>query len=96
MRAYEKIKVERTGAVETVRLNVPERRNAIGPQMTNELLYAFDDAVQASEVRVIVLAAEGKAFCAGGDFGQMTGGAEGPKLPPKGDYADLLLAMVRR
>jgi enoyl-CoA hydratase/carnithine racemase len=95
MRPYEKIKVTREGAACTIRLNVPERRNAIGPQMTNELLYAFEDAVAAEDVRVIVLAAEGKVFCAGGDFGQMTSGADGPKLPPKGDYADLLLAMVR-
>src|SRR6476620_962642 len=95
MRPYEKIKVTREGAVETIRLNVPDRRNAIGPQMTNELLYAFEDAVAAEDVRVIVLAAEGKVFCAGGDFGQMTSGTDGPKLPPKGNYADLLLAMVR-
>jgi enoyl-CoA hydratase/carnithine racemase len=44
---------------------------------------------------VIVLTGEGKAFCSGGDFQQMTGGAGGYReLPPKGDYADLLLAMV--
>ena len=94
-RAYAKLGVARAGGVETITLSVPERRNAIGPQMTNELLWALDDAANADDVRVVVVTGAGKAFCAGGDFQQMTGGAEGEALPPKGDYADLLLAMVR-
>jgi enoyl-CoA hydratase/carnithine racemase len=45
---------------------------------------------------VVVLTGAGDAFCAGGDFAQMTGGASGADaLPAKGDYADLLLAMTR-
>src|SRR5271170_7202576 len=95
-RAYAKIRVARSGGVETITLNVPERRNAIGPQMTNELLWALDDAGRAEDVRVVVVTGAGKAFCAGGDFQQMTGGgAEGEALPHKGDYADLLLAATR-
>lgn len=94
-RLYGKIRVAGDGPVARVTLFNPERRNAIGPQMVNELLYAIDDAHADEDVRVIVLTGEGKAFCAGGDFAQMTGGADGPELPPKGDYADLLLAMTR-
>lgn len=97
-RAYAKIRVADAGAVRTVTLAVPERRNAIGPAMVNELLWALSDAHEDPGVRVVVLTGEGKAFCAGGDFGQMTGasgGADAPPLPHKGDYADLLLAMVR-
>lgn len=94
-REYGRIKVARDGGVETITLFYPERRNAIGPQMTNELLWALEDARAADEVRAVVLTGEGKAFCAGGDFAQMTGGAGEPKLPPKGDYADLLLALAR-
>jgi len=95
-RAYGKLRVARTAGVETITLNVPERRNAIGAQMTNELLWALDDAQAADDVRVVVLTGAGKAFCAGGDFQQMTGtSGEGEALPTKGDYADLLLAMVR-
>jgi enoyl-CoA hydratase/carnithine racemase len=80
--------------VETITLAYPERRNAIGPQMTNELLWALEDARSADEVRAVVLTGEGKAFCAGGDFAQMTSGPEGPALSHKGDYADLLLALT--
>ncbi len=94
-RAYKKILVERENGIERVTLNYPERRNAIGPTMTNELLWAFADAHDADEVRAIVLTGSGKAFCAGGDFAEMAGGATGERLPHKGDYSDLLLAMVR-
>jgi enoyl-CoA hydratase/carnithine racemase len=95
-RLFAKIRAAEAAGVLTITLAYPERRNAIGPQMTNELLWALDDAHADETVRVIVLTGDGRAFCAGGDFAQMTGGdAEGPKLPHKGDYADLLLAMVR-
>ncbi|WP_394826976.1 enoyl-CoA hydratase/isomerase family protein [Pendulispora albinea] len=79
----------------TIRLAYPERRNAIGPQMVNELLYALEEAHADPNIHVIVLAGEGKAFCAGGDFAQMTSGTDDVQLAPKGDYADLLLAMAR-
>ncbi len=94
-RSFSKIRVAE-GTVTRVTLYNPERRNAIGPQMTNELLWALDDAAKSDAVRVVVITGEGKAFCAGGDFAQMTGGAsDAVELPHKGDYADLLLAMVR-
>jgi len=95
-RLYGRIRVNDAPPVATITLFNPERRNAIGPQMVNELLYALEDAHADDDVRAIVLTGEGKAFCAGGDFAQMSGGAaDGPQLPPKGDYADLLLAMMR-
>src|ERR1700691_5708175 len=95
MREYGRIKVARDAGVETITLAYPERRNAIGPRMSNELLWALHDARAAEEVRVVVLTGEGKAFCSGGDFAEMTSGVVESKLPPKGDYADLLLALVK-
>jgi enoyl-CoA hydratase/carnithine racemase len=95
MREYGKIKVARVAGVETITLSYPERRNAIGPRMSNELLWALEDARESAEVRVVVLTGEGKAFCAGGDFAEMTAGAAESKLAHKGDYADLLLALAR-
>jgi enoyl-CoA hydratase/carnithine racemase len=101
-RLYAKIRVADEGnGVRRVTLFNPERRNAIGPQMVNELLYALDDAHADEDIRAIILegSREGKAFCAGGDFAQMSPNdsraADGPALPHKGDYADLLLAMTR-
>ena len=91
--AYGKIKVAREAGIETIALFNPARRNAIGPQMTSELLYALEDARTAEDVRVVVITGEGQAFCAGGDFQQM-GDAAADALPIKGDYADLLLALA--
>jgi enoyl-CoA hydratase/carnithine racemase len=82
-----------TDGVATITLNRPDRRNAIGTVMTNELLWALEDATADESVRSIVLTGAGKAFCAGGDFAQMTGGSEAPELPPKGDFKDLMLAL---
>ncbi len=93
-RVYGKIAVRSDGAVCTVTLSVPERRNAIGPQMTNELLWALSDVAADADTRVVVLTGAGKAFCAGGDFSAMTSG-EPSVLAHKGDYSDLLIALMR-
>jgi len=94
-RPYSAIRVASADGVLTITLYNPPRKNAIGPAMVNELLHALDDAAADKDVRVVVLTGAGDAFCAGGDFSQMTGGAGGEALAPKGDYADLLLAMTR-
>ncbi len=64
------VTVERDGAVATVRLNRPDNRNAL----TTELKVALRDALEAvgadDEVRAVVLASSGKAFCVGQDLGE--------------------------
>ena len=89
---YEVREVE-GGAVATITLNRPEKRNAIGPEMSNELLHALERATEDPAVRVVVLTGAGGHFCGGGDLKSMSAGDDA--LPHKGDYADLLLAMVR-
>ncbi|APR87907.1 Methylglutaconyl-CoA hydratase [Minicystis rosea] len=94
-RPFAMIKVTTESPVATFTLNNPARKNAIGPAMVNELLHALADAVADDAVRAVVITGAGDAFCAGGDFAQMTGGAGAEALPHKGDYADLLLAMTQ-
>ncbi len=91
---YEKAAVAGAPVV-TVTLTRPERKNAISPEMANELLYALEMADKEDDARVVVLAGAGGHFCAGGDFGAMTSGAAVGTLPVRGDYADLLFAMTR-
>jgi methylglutaconyl-CoA hydratase len=65
--SYATILVWDAGWVRTITLNRPERRNAMTPEMQTELIAAFEDA-GASDCRVVVLAGEGEAFCAGLDL----------------------------
>ncbi|HEX4474182.1 MAG TPA: enoyl-CoA hydratase-related protein [Polyangiaceae bacterium] len=95
LRAYSELLVGVSSGVATLTLNRPERRNALGPVLVNELLWALDDASADDAVRSIVLTGAGKVFSAGGDFGQMTGGANTSALPPRGDFKDLLVSLFR-
>src|SRR5688572_1781753 len=98
-RLWVKLRVADAGPVRTITLYNPERRNAIGPQMVGELLQALADAHDDDDVRVVVLTGDGKAFCAGGDFSSMSDATPSPEGAAEtrrsGDYAELLLAMVR-
>ncbi|TWO70573.1 enoyl-CoA hydratase/isomerase family protein [Caenimonas sedimenti] len=59
------------GAVATVTLNRPEVRNAFNEEVIAELTAAFAGLGEREEVRCIVLAAAGTAFCAGADLNWM-------------------------
>ena len=96
MSKYALIQAAHSEGVATLTLDNPARRTAIGPRMVNELLHALHDAMTDEAVRCVVLTGAGdRAFCAGGDFSSMQGDADVPELEPKGDYADLLLAIVK-
>ncbi len=62
------VRVEDDGGVRTIRLNRPEKRNALTPELQEELTVAIEGAEDAG-ARVVVLAGEGEAFCAGLDLG---------------------------
>lgn len=59
------------GGVATLVLNRPEVRNAFNDEVIAELTQAFTELGQRDDVRCIVLAAEGVAFCAGADLNWM-------------------------
>jgi methylglutaconyl-CoA hydratase len=59
------------GGVSTVTLNRPEVRNAFNDEVIAELTAVFIELGKREEVRCIVLAAKGTAFCAGADLNWM-------------------------
>ena len=59
------------GAIRTLTLCRPDVRNAFNDEVIAELKTAFIEAGQAADVRCVVLAAEGPAFCAGADLNWM-------------------------
>jgi methylglutaconyl-CoA hydratase len=57
--------------VETVTLNRPEVRNAFNDEVIAELTAVFIELAKREEVRCVVLAGNGPAFCAGADLNWM-------------------------
>lgn len=49
-------------------LNRPERLNAVAPGLVDDLLDALDRVAAREDVRAVVLAGRGRAFCAGHDM----------------------------
>jgi enoyl-CoA hydratase/carnithine racemase len=62
------IRVETDGAITTIWLDRPERRNAVDRAMANELRAAFERFEADPEQRVAILAGSGGTFCAGADL----------------------------
>ncbi len=67
----ETLRIETQGAIARVTLNRPEVRNAFNDSVIAELTQAFAELGAQPDLRAIVLAAEGKAFCAGADLNWM-------------------------
>jgi enoyl-CoA hydratase/carnithine racemase len=70
------ILLAREGHVATIRLNRPDKHNAINGEMSAELIECLDALEADDDVRIIVLTgAGGKAFCAGADMAEAIGTA---------------------
>lgn len=61
---------EDRGAVRIVRMNRPDKLNALNTALTQALLEALEAADQDEGVRSIVLAGAGRGFCAGADLSE--------------------------
>jgi len=71
--------------VVTLTLNRPQAFNALSEAILEALQHEFDAIAKDDSVRVVVLAAEGKAFCAGHDLKEM-------RAKPSLDYYQRLFA----
>lgn len=67
--------LERDVGVARIRLNDPDKRNALSDRMTAGLIEALRD-VEGSDARCVVVEGEGPSFCAGGDIAAMLDRAE--------------------
>jgi enoyl-CoA hydratase len=68
-------------------LDDPDRRNAIGTAMRDELLAALDEIAADREARALVVRGTGTAFCSGADLPEVLG-------PPGRDAAALRHGLV--
>ena len=83
-------------AVATLRLNRPDRRNALTQEMLSELRTAIEDVADDDDVRAVLITGEGPTFCAGQDLSIFTGKVDGHAVREAivKYYKPLILAMV--
>jgi methylglutaconyl-CoA hydratase len=92
---YTTIAVTDTGAIRTITLNRPERRNAMTPEMQKELIEALEQAANG-ECRVLVLSGAGQSFCSGLDLSVLNALSDKTDIEHRADaelIARLLLAL---
>jgi methylglutaconyl-CoA hydratase len=65
---YTTLLYEKDGAIATITLNRPDKRNAISSTMIEEVLGVLNAAEADSAVRVVILTGAGRAFCSGMDL----------------------------
>jgi enoyl-CoA hydratase/carnithine racemase len=73
LKATEILEVERADGVAVLTLNRPAQRNALSRELMHEVLAALDGVRDDSDVRAVVIAGRGPAFCAGHDLSEMVG-----------------------
>ena len=72
-RTYEHILFENEGEIARITMNRPDKRNALSLAHMQELTDCLKSVGESREARVVVLAGNGPAFCAGHDLSEMVG-----------------------
>jgi enoyl-CoA hydratase/carnithine racemase len=80
----DRISVNIEGGVADVRLNRPEKINALDPAMFAAIVEAGEALKQDPSVRAVVLSGEGRGFCAGLDFSSFQAMASGDGVSREG------------
>ncbi len=68
------------GAVRTIRLNRPEKKNALTLAMYADMMAALREANQSDAIRCVIFAGAPSVFCAGNDISDFMGAALGGGL----------------
>jgi len=66
------VETERQGQVLVVRMNRPERMNALGQELRSGLAEAWREFNDSAELEVAIFTGTGRAFCAGEDTSSTT------------------------
>jgi 2-(1,2-epoxy-1,2-dihydrophenyl)acetyl-CoA isomerase len=65
------VRFDVTGSVARIVLARPERHNAIDLDMAQQLQAALTECAAHPDIRALVICAEGRSFCVGGDLGSL-------------------------
>lgn len=67
------VTIEKRDGVADVRLNRPDKYNALSGEMFAAIIAAGESLMEAKDVRAVVLSGNGRGFCAGLDFSSFQG-----------------------
>lgn len=68
MRRYGTLHIYSESGIQTITMNRPDKRNALNPEMIDDLTHAFLAAGDDPGCRVVLVTGAGSAFCAGLDL----------------------------
>ncbi len=83
------VTITKTDGVADVRLNRPDKYNALSGEMFEAIIEAGESLRDAKDVRVIVLSGNGRGFCAGLDFSSFQGMAGSSERAPRASTGTL-------
>ncbi|OBI68090.1 hypothetical protein A5664_11640 [Mycolicibacterium fortuitum] len=93
--ANDAVLIERRDAALWLRLNRPDTMNGLNQDLLDGLHRGLDRAAADPDVRCLVIAAAGRAFCAGGDLAYAQSLADQPHPPGRYSAGQLFLRRVR-
>lgn len=93
---YQQIILSKEGAIATITLNRPERLNAYGVRMGEELAAAIEELERDDQIRAFIITGAGRAFCVGHDQKEAAEHAGQPRpedrsVPKLSNYPPLLM-----
>lgn len=91
---YEDISMEQNNGIVTMILNRPEKLNALGPKLLDEIADVVEKVERDDETKVLIITGKGRGFCSGADLKGPVSGADttvagmtrGVKLEPFARY----------
>ena len=92
--AADELAVSQDGPVRRITLTRPARRNALSRSLVAALARAFASIDAGGETRVVILAGDGPAFCAGGDIEEFVASAESGRARADAEGLAALFAAI--
>lgn len=72
---HQTLQYREDGAVATIRLHRPEKKNSLNAGMRQEMASVLDDLAGKSVIRAVVITGGDEIYCAGADISEMGGPA---------------------
>ena len=98
MSGYQSLLLEQQEGIAVLTLNLPDKRNAMLPEMTEEFPRVLEEVRHDPEVKALIITGAGSVFCAGGDLNmlhRMLGQAPEQNRREMGDFYRAYLSVIK-